>query len=42
MLEKARERLGNGNVARLAAEVAAHKRDPYTLVEEIAAEVGRR
>jgi LAO/AO transport system kinase len=36
MLEKARERLGDGNVARLAAEVAEHKRDPYTLVEEIA------
>jgi GTPase len=42
MLEKAREHLGNGNVARLAAEVAEHKRDPYTLVEEIAAEVGKR
>ena len=37
MLEKARERLGDGNVARLAAEIAEHKRDPYTLVEEIAA-----
>ena len=36
MLEKARAQLGDGNVARLAAEVAAHKRDPYTLVEEIA------
>jgi len=42
MLEKAREHLGNGNVARLAAEVAEHKRDPYTLVEEIAADVGKR
>jgi LAO/AO transport system kinase len=42
MLEKAREHLGNGNVARLAAEVAAHKRDPYTLVEEIAAKVGKQ
>ena len=41
MLEKARAHLGNGNVARFAAEVAAHKRDPYTLVEEIAAEVGK-
>jgi hypothetical protein len=29
--------LSNGNLARLAAEVAEHKRDPYTLVEEIAA-----
>jgi LAO/AO transport system kinase len=37
MLDKAREQLGDGNVARLAAEVAEHKRDPYTLVEEIAA-----
>jgi LAO/AO transport system kinase len=36
MLERAREQLGDGNVARLAAEVAEHKRDPYTLVEEIA------
>jgi LAO/AO transport system kinase len=36
MLEKAREQLGDGNVERLAAEVAEHKRDPYTLVEEIA------
>jgi LAO/AO transport system kinase len=36
MLEKARAQLGDGNVARLAAEVAEHKRDPYTVVEEIA------
>ena len=42
MLEKARQHLGNGNVARLAEEVAAHKRDPYTLVEEIASELGKR
>jgi LAO/AO transport system kinase len=41
MLEKAREQLGDGNVARLAAEVAEHKRDPYTLVEEIAAKVAK-
>jgi LAO/AO transport system kinase len=37
MLEKARTQLGDGNLARLAAEVAEHRRDPYTLVEEIAA-----
>jgi len=37
MLEKARAQLGDGNLAKLAAEVAEHKRDPYTLVEEIAA-----
>jgi LAO/AO transport system kinase len=36
MLEKARAQLDNGNMARLASEVAEHKRDPYTLVEEIA------
>jgi LAO/AO transport system kinase len=36
MLEKARAQFDNGNMARLAAEVAEHKRDPYTLVEEIA------
>jgi LAO/AO transport system kinase len=41
MLEKAREQLGDGNVARLAKEVAEHKRDPYTLVEEIAAKAGK-
>src|SRR5246127_5677669 len=36
MLEKARAQLDNGNMARLAAEVAEHKRDPYKLVEELA------
>jgi len=36
MLEKALAQLGEGNLARLAAEVAEHRRDPYTLVEEIA------
>jgi LAO/AO transport system kinase len=40
MLEKAREQLGDGNLARLAAEVAEHKRDPYSLVEEMAGGVG--
>jgi len=39
MLEKARAQLGDGSVARLAAEVAEHKRDPYSLVEEIAAKI---
>jgi LAO/AO transport system kinase len=42
MLEKAREHLGGeDSLARLAAEVAEHKRDPYTLVEEIALRVGK-
>ena len=35
MLEKARAALGAGSMARLAAEVAEHKRDPYSLIEEI-------
>jgi LAO/AO transport system kinase len=35
MLEKARAQLDHGNMARLAAEVAEHKRDPYSLIEEI-------
>ena len=41
LLEKARTQLADGNLARLAAEVAEHKRDPYTLVEEIAAKAGK-
>jgi len=40
LLEKARAQFGDGNVAKLAAEVAEHKRDPYTLVEEIAGKIG--
>src|SRR5271163_5117942 len=40
LLEKARTQFDDGNLARYAAEVAEHKRDPYTLVEEIAAKVG--
>lgn len=35
MLEKARAHLGDGSMAQLAAEVAEHKRDPYSLIEEI-------
>jgi len=41
LLEKARGHMTDGNMARYAAEVAEHKRDPYTLVEEIAANVGK-
>jgi LAO/AO transport system kinase len=41
LLEKARTQLADGNLARLAAEVAEHKRDPYTLVEEIATKAGK-
>jgi len=41
MLEKARQQLGDGNAARLAAEIAEHKRDPYSLVEEIVGGLGK-
>ena len=39
MLEKARAQLGDGSMSRLAREVAEHKRDPYSLVEEIASKL---
>jgi LAO/AO transport system kinase len=39
LLERAREQMGDGGVARYAAEVAEHRRDPYTLIEEITASV---
>jgi LAO/AO transport system kinase len=35
MLEKARSRMDSGSLERYAAEIAEHKRDPYSLVEEI-------
>jgi len=41
MLERARHELGNGRVEQYAAEVAEHKRDPYTLVEEIVRKAGQ-
>ncbi|ABF41366.1 LAO/AO transport system ATPase [Candidatus Koribacter versatilis Ellin345] len=37
-----REHLGNGAASRYAAEIADHKRDPYTIIEEIVGTVGRR
>jgi len=37
MLEKAGAQLSDGKLAQLATEVAQHQRDPYTLVEELAA-----
>ena len=37
LLEKARAQMQDGTIARYAVEIAEHKRDPYTLVEEIAA-----
>jgi GTPase len=41
MLDKARAQLSHGEAERLAAEVAQHKRDPYTVVEEVVAKAGR-
>jgi len=35
MLDKARGEIEDGNLSRYAAEIAEHKRDPYTLIEEI-------
>jgi GTPase len=35
------EQLGEHEVSRFAAEVAEHKRDPYSLVEEIVASLGK-
>ena len=35
MLEKARSQMDGGALERYAAEIADHKRDPYSLVEEI-------
>jgi GTPase len=40
MLERARAQLGDGQAEQYAAEVAQHKRDPYTLVEEIVRKAG--
>jgi LAO/AO transport system kinase len=36
-----RDEMGDGAISRYAAEIAEHKRDPYTLVEEIVAKLGR-
>jgi hypothetical protein len=35
------EQLGEKEITRYAAEVAEHKRDPYSLVEEIVASLGK-
>ena len=41
MLERARAQLGDGRAEQYAVEVAQHKRDPYTLVEEIVRKAGQ-
>ena len=42
LLEKARAQLGSNDLARYANEIAQHKRDPYTMVEEIVAGLGNK
>jgi GTPase len=42
MLEKARGQMDGASLARYAAEIAEHKRDPYSLVEEIVAASEKR
>jgi LAO/AO transport system kinase len=42
MLEKARAQMDVDSLERYATEIAGHKRDPYSLVEEIVAQLGRR
>ena len=39
MLEKARAAVSEGDLARYAADIAEHKRDPYSVIQEIAARV---
>jgi LAO/AO transport system kinase len=41
LMQKAAKQMDDGNLARYAAEVAEHKRDPYTLVEEIVGKLGK-
>jgi LAO/AO transport system kinase len=41
VLERVRGSMGDGAVSRYAAEIAEHKRDPYTLVEELVGKVAR-
>jgi LAO/AO transport system kinase len=36
LLEKAQATMSDGELARYAAEIAEHKRDPYSVIEEIA------
>jgi len=40
MLEKARVELSDGRVDQYAEQIAEHKRDPYSLVEEIVGKAG--
>jgi LAO/AO transport system kinase len=39
VLEKARATMADGELSRLASEIAEHKRDPYSVVEELVAKM---
>ena len=39
LLERVSAKVGRESLARFAAQISDHKRDPYSLVEEILAEV---
>jgi LAO/AO transport system kinase len=39
LLDRARQQMADGKITQYAVEVAEHKRDPYTLVEEIVKEL---
>ena len=41
MLEKARQQMVSGSLEHYAAEIAEHKRDPYSLVEEVMKKIMR-
>ena len=41
LLEKARAAMSEGDLARYAAEIAEHKRDPYSVMEEIVGKLSR-
>jgi len=40
LLEKARRAMSNDDLVRYAAEIAEHKRDPYSVIEEIVGRIG--
>jgi LAO/AO transport system kinase len=39
LIEKARAAMSDSDLSRYAAEIAEHKRDPYSVIEEIAAKM---
>jgi LAO/AO transport system kinase len=41
MLDRARDQMSNGRMAEYASEIAEHRRDPYSLVEEIVGRLGK-